>query len=278
MVFPRKKRAILYFLLINFFLLTTNVNASTNLSTTDYNRLKNVFTEARISTMSDEEIAKYLSYDLENSITTQKIFKVTETTNGYTYSEVDEDEVNAALNDLGIQLYDDSHRETSYKMIRISATHISGNYYLMNLYAKWLINPVVKSFDVMGLRLDDASMVANSQSGIQLYNIGTATGNVNYSPNGTNIKKSTNGFGISMNLVDEGTNFECNIQADVIATTKYATVYGTYQHAAKNVTLAQSQNYVISHNGLGKVLNFDSSVVANYDRMGGVSVALDYTS
>lgn len=259
-------------------LLIPDVHASVDLSESNFNRLKYVFSEERISTMSEEEIEKYLSYDLENSSATQKIFKVTENTNGYTYSEVSEEEANAALNNNAIVPYDATYRETSYKVVRITSSLIGGNKYLMNQYTRWLISPAVKSFDVAAMRLDDVSIVDGTQYGTQVYKIGSNYETVIYHPDGTNIKKASNGFGISMNLVDNSTYFECDIEADVIATTKYATVYGTYQHAVRNMTLAQSQNYTISHNGLGGVVNFASGVVQYYDRMGGVEIALNYTA
>ena len=89
---------------------------------------------------------------------------------------------------------------------------------------------------------------------------------------------NSNGFGISMNLVDAGSIFECSITATVTATTEWATMYGSYQHAATDVTLAQSKSYVISHNGYGKVINFATAVQNYYDGMQGVSIALDYTA
>ena len=80
-----------------------------------------------------------------------------------------------------------------------------------------------------------------------------------------------------MNLVDVGTNFDCDIEAIVKSTSKWATVYASYQHAATNVTLAQSKAYNISHNGYGEVINFATAVENYYDGMQGVSIALGYT-
>lgn len=46
--------------------LTSNVKGAT-LTDTEYARLKLVFSDLRIATMSDEDASRYLSYDLENT-------------------------------------------------------------------------------------------------------------------------------------------------------------------------------------------------------------------
>lgn len=43
-----------------------------------------------------------------------------------------------------------------------------------------------------------------------------------------------------------------------------STIYMTYIHANRNVTLAQSKNYKFSSTGLGKVLNFTSDTIKSY--------------
>lgn len=132
---------------------------------------------------------------------------------------------------------------------------------------------------VIAIRTDDATVTEGTQEGIQAYiYTNGSVGYVNYSNNGTNMVKADNGFGISMNLVDAAKTYECTIEATVTATTEWATVYGSYQHAATNVTLAQSKSYTISHNGYGKVINFATAVQNDYDGMQGVSIALDYTA
>ena len=77
-----------------------------------------------------------------------------------------------------------------------------------------------------------------------------------------------------MNLVDGASYFETDISANVISTSQNAVAYGTYQHAVTDVSLSQSQSYTISHNGLGDVVNFASSVYNLYDGMAGVSITL----
>lgn len=241
-------------------------------SNEEYALLRKVFSERKIAMMSEEDAARYLSYDLANTKSNEKIYKVVENKNGYTYTEVDE--LPTATT------YNSTQYETNYKIIRITSSKISGNSYLVTLDTQWQINPKVKSYDVNAIRVEDATVTDGTQYGEQYYYSSSLgrTNYVSYSPNGTNILKKTNGFGISMNLVDEGSNFETSIEATITATSSYAMAYGSYQHAVTGVTLAQSKNYNISHNGYGKVVNFSSSVTDYYDGMAGVSIELGYTA
>lgn len=49
-------------------------------------------------------------------------------------------------------------------------------------------------------------------------------------------------------------------------------VYGTYQHAVKNISLSNSKKYTIGAGGMGDVLNFTSGYSSYYDNTGGVMV------
>ncbi len=264
----KAKYIFVFFLLFSFL---TKANAAT-LTDEEHNRLKIIFSDARISVMSDEEAQKFLSYDLENTKKVSKYYKVTETANGTISKEVTKDEAENAFEQA--QTTRSSVHETSYKNIRITSTNMGNNIHSVTLANRWLVTPKMKSFDVMGMRTDDASVIAGTQSGTQVYWDGDY-GYVNYSYNGRNMVIKDNGFGISMNLVDSGSYFESDITANVNAQTEFAKVFGTYQHAVYKVTLAQSQAYLISHNGLGEVLNFTSSVRDKYDGMQGVSIELE---
>ncbi len=256
-------------------IISTNVKAA-NLTEEEYNRLRNVFSETRISLMSDEDAARYLSYDLEHSNKVSKYYKVTETANGTITTEVSKEEAtNAANSNIATigTLY-----TTSYKNIQITTSKITTNKYYVYLTNDWLITPKVKSYDVIAMRTDDATITSGSQIGTQLYTVNGVSSGVDYSYNGTNMVLSSNGFGISMNLVDAASGFTCDIEAIVTATSQWATVYGSYQHAMTAVTLAKSKSYTISHNGYGKVINFATAVQNDYDNMQGVSISLGYTA
>ena len=256
-------------------IISTNVKAA-NLTDEEYARLRNLFSDARISIMSDEEATQYLSYDLEHVNKVSKYYKVTETTNGTITTEVSKEEATtAAENNISTMA---TYHTTSYKNIEISTMKLNTNVYYVNLTNEWLITPKVKSYDVIAMRVDDATINSGSQRGTQFYIANGVSDTIEYSYNGTNMVLSSNGFGISMNLVDAASSFTCDIDATVTATSQWATVYGSYQHAMTAVTLDKSKSYTISHNGYGKVINFATAVQNDYDNMQGVSISLGYTA
>lgn len=256
--------------------LITNVKAS--ISDEDYARLREIFSEYRLSIMSDEELERLANGELRVQ---EKLYQWTESINGtMTYVEVDPDlyvEINpenSASNystSIGTTYY-----ESNYKRIQIIDNYITNNLHSVMVYTQWLVTPATKSFDVTAMRFEDATIVEGTQDGTQTYWANGEYDFITYSPNGTNIRKQSNGFGISMNLVNDASYFETDISANIRATGEAATVYGTYQHAVTNVTLEQSHSYNISHNGFGSVLNFATGVRGYYDRMQGVYVELGY--
>lgn len=269
------KKIIMTISVLLVMIISTNVKAA-NLTEEEYARLRNVFSDTRISFMSDEDAARYLSYDLEHSNKVSKYYKVTETTNGTITTEVSKEEATtAAENNISTMA---TYHTTSYKNIAITTSKTGTNSYFIYVTNDWLITPRVKSYDVIAMRVDDATISSGTQSGVQFYTTNGITAAVNYSYQGTNMVLSSNGFGISMNLVDAASGFTCEIEAIVTATSQWATVYGSYQHAMTAVTLAQSKSYTISHNGYGKVINFATAVQNDYDNMRGVSIELGYTA
>lgn len=256
--------------------LITNVKAS--ISDEDYARLREIFSEYRLSIMSDEELERLANGELNVQ---EKLYQLTESINGtMTYTEVDpdlyveinpENSVSNYSTSIGTTFY-----ESSYKRIQIIDNYITNNLHNVMVYTQWLVTPATKSFDVTAMRVEDATVVEGTQDGTQTYWSDGSYKHITYSPNGTNIRKQSNGFGISMNLVNDASYFETDISADIRATGEDATVYGTYQHAVTNVTLEQSHSYNISHNGFGSVLNFATGVRGYYDGMQGVYVTLGY--
>lgn len=84
------------------------------------------------------------------------------------------------------------------------------------------------------------------------------------------VKKS-NGLGISMNFVDSCTKPQMVLY--IHSSGNFGTVYGTYQHATRSVTLSQSKGYNFSSSGLGGVLDFTNNTVEGYyDDMSGVQI------
>ncbi len=250
----------------------SNVKAET--TEEDYNKLRSIFSDARISIMSDEEKAIYT----DNEVTVdKKLYKGTLTVNNtYIYEEIDPSLADDIVANSQISTYD-AFYQTTYKQISLIDVALSNNGHQLTVYTQWLITPVTQSYDVTAMRVEDAYIVEGTQDGTQVYVKNGVVGYVNYSPNGTNIRKEDDGFGISMNLVNNATNYETDISANVVATSQYAKAYGTYQHAVTDVSLDESQSYTISHNGFGDVVNFATGVQNLYDRMNGVSISLSYS-
>lgn len=270
------RKSVAAFALMLLLFVTTSAKAAT-LTNEEYSRLKIIFSDARIATMSNEDAQRYLSYDLENSNIVSKYYRVTETANGTVSAEVTKTEAEEASQATNNNVTRGVSYRTTYKNIQIVASPISGNHYFMKFHVNWLLTPRVKSYDVNAMRVDDVTIQEGSQKGMQIYGSNNNYSEISYSYNGTNMVNQSNGFGISMNLVDAATEFQLDIEAIVVSTSKWATVYASYQHAASNVTLAQSKSYNISHNGYGEVINFATAVENYYDGMQGVSIALGYT-
>lgn len=250
----------------------SNVKAET--TEEDYNKLRSIFSDARISLMSDEEKAIYT----DNEVTVEeKLYKGTLTVNNtYIYEELDPSLADDIVANSQVSTYASSY-ETTYKRIKFIDADFDDNSHRLTVYTQWLIVPVTQSFDVTAMRVEDAYIVDGTQTGLQVYRKNGTIGSVNYSPNGTNIRKEDDGFGISMNLVNDASYYETEISANVVATSQYAKAYGTYQHAVTDVTLDASQSYTISHNGFGDVVNFATGVQNWYDGMNGVSISLSYS-
>ena len=126
----------------------------------------------------------------------------------------------------------------------------------------WKNSPTVRSYDVMGAYLSGTSLVNNPTTSITTN--GTTT---TY----RDIKKDTNGFGVSMKLPTYGTSMVINQSFRV---NKGGTVYASYQHAMKSISLANSKNYTLSRSGYGGVFKFSGTALTTYDRMNGVSISL----
>lgn len=259
------------FIIIGTLCFVNNVSAA--ITEEEYAELREIFSEARLSIMTEEEKEELVNGDLSVS---SKLYEVTKTINDtYIYSELDPDLYDTLMenymNGVSTQA---AYLETSYKKIQIIDNYIGNNSHMVMVYTQWLVTPATKSYDVTAMRINGGYVIDGTQDGTQTYWKDGSYGHVSYSANGTNIRKANNGFGISMNLVDGASYFETDISANVIATSDDAEAFGTYQHALVDVSLNQSQSYTISHNGYGKVVNFTNSVYGYYDGMAGVSISL----
>jgi len=157
--------------------------------------------------------------------------------------------------------------ETVYKKMALTLTTITSGYADISLTNKWKLLPSTRSFDVLAMRFINLDDINGTQFGEQIYTINGSYNAVTYSWNGTNINRQSNGFGISMNLIDSSsvTSFDMHITASLTIDGSNPIAYATYQHATSNVTLAQSKNYTLGAGGLGGVINFNNNIDNYYD-------------
>lgn len=237
---------------------------------TDYENLKKFYSEKHISILSQDEYDEIMNQgiDFDNVKQTIKYIKTeyNQVTGKYVDTEVTEEEYNSYQPNENTRA---TIIETSYKRIALGFAKMSGTYAFVTFNAIWKIMPKVRSFDVIGVRLSNLDVVNGTQGGNQIYDLNGQTSYVSYAFNGTNIKNLSNGFGISMNLLNSNVTYlECTINATMEVEAYPAVLFASYQHAVQDVTLATSQNYTIGV-GLGNVFVFNNNIGNKYDGMEG---------
>lgn len=256
-----------------------------------YNNLKRGFSETAIYTMPDD-IADIYKND-------KTLYTVS--TNYYVKTDIEyiEDEIISETDTLvSREEYDSVNKasvlsstpnyspcsglskyETTYKKITITVG-CSGSISRksVTLTTNWKIIPSVKSYDVMVIAPGKTSMQLPTDGttkfyGSQKYNDKT----INYNSTSGNFKVCNkngllkSGVGLSTNISDSATrDLQCSMTVFFYNNDSYFPVYGSYQHATKNVTLSQSQNYEINVLGMGGVILFDEDVAGYYDDTKGV--------
>ncbi len=137
----------------------------------------------------------------------------------------------------------------------------STNYCAITLLTTWLSQPAVKSYDVVGARFFNTSLYNSTITTYVRSSLGTTLQ--------SNYMNYYNGFGNSIQLPTSGTinNVEQRFKVN-----KTGTVYGSYQHATSNVSLATSKLYNISSSGYGSVFSFYGNAYGKYDNTVGVHI------
>ena len=250
-----------------------------NMTEEEYNLFKTKFDDFTIENM-DSRLFESLKEDLNNvDIIDTKVKYIKTITykdelNNYFHSEVEltEDEYNNFVAEKSRSSCSDGVAcwETNAKKLfmRVYVDTSQGDYqFVMNNL--WKSIPSVKSYDVMGFRWTSTSneFIRTNYSGVQVYNNNQY---IQYSMGGTNSKTASNGLGISMNIVDSASTYLSNtiIMYAGFSMNTVVTVYGTYQHATSDLSLANSKSYSFSSSGLGKVLYYSNTNIRNkYDNM-----------
>ena len=213
-------------------------NGVVNLTEKEYNYVKEFYGEEYLKNMTMKEYKWLDELDVNNSDVKIKFAKIPDASVNGTY--------------VG----------TNAKSLAIGRTCSSGaSYCIVNVLAKWLGNPSVRSWDVMGAFF----------YGTSLYNqtVTTTLGSTSGDSFPSNYRFLSNGFGNSFQL-PSGSNV--TIEQRYYVKQGSGTVFASYQHAMSTSTLAKSKSYNISMSGYGGVFLFTGSAVGIYDGMVGVDI------
>ncbi len=151
--------------------------------------------------------------------------------------------------------------ETGSKRLTISSV-CNSSYCSISVELKWLRDPTVRSYDVIGAYLLNTKLLTDPTTVL-------VSSTEDYGSE--NILKQTNGFGVSIKLPEKATDIYIYQYYNV---SLGGSIYQSYQHAARSASLSDSKKYTISRSGYGKVFLFDNSVREKYDAMGGVYINL----
>ena len=252
----------------------TNQNG-VRISMTDYNLLTNIYSDAYIQTMTNEDYENFKAknININNLVKSEKYYKtvIDHLNNVVTNTEVTENEFNN-YNPNVQTLSVSNFVETQYKKLSLTLSDNHNGYGDIFVGLLWKMIPSTRSFDVIAVRYVGMTDVDGTQIGRQIWGTNGNYTYVNYGWNGTNINRQDNGFGISMNITNDSTiNYlENYIESAVEFTGNFQWAGASYQHATSNTTLAQSKSYALAENGKNGVILFTGNIGEKYDNMPGV--------
>ena len=252
----------------------TNQNG-VRISMTDYNLLTNIYSDAYIQTMTNEDYENFKAknININNLVKSEKYYKteIDHLNNVVTNTEVTENEFNNY--NPNIQTLSVSNFvETQYKKLSLTLSDNHNGYGDIFVGLLWKMIPSTRSFDVIAVRYVGMTDVDGTHWGRQIWGTNGNYSYVEYGWNGTNINRQDNGFGISMNITNDSTiNYlENYIESAVEFTGNFQWAGASYQHATSNTTLAQSKSYTLAENGKNGVILFTGNIGEKYDNMPGV--------
>lgn len=244
------------------------------ISEQEYNDFLKIYSSDYIMNMSEAKYNKLKTLNFNDITTSTKYIETTYNQNLQltTEREVTEQEYNN-YNPV-MPLLDDgaaSYETTMKKLVMSIVGGTTWNY--ATVVATWKAIPSTRSYDLIGFYGYGFEFSDGTQGGEQVYILNGAYNEISYAWNGTNIQKHSNGFGISMNIVNSDiTYLQLIADVDVKATVDHPTLYASYQHAQRELSLEDSQSYTLGGSGLGSVFIFPYSISQKYDAMSGVYV------
>ena len=252
----------------------TNQNG-VRISMSDYNLLTNIYSDAYIQTMTNEDYENFKAknININNLVKSEKYYKtvIDHLNNAVTNTEVTENEFNN-YNPNVQTLSVSNFVETQYKKLSLTLSDNHNGYGDIFVGLLWKMIPSTRAFDVIAVRYVGMTDVDGTQYGRQIWGTNGNYTYVNYGWNGTNINRQDNGFGISMNITNDSTiNYlENYIESAVEFTGNFQWAGASYQHATSNTTLAQSKSYTLAEDGKNGVILFTGNIGSKYDNMPGV--------
>lgn len=132
----------------------------------------------------------------------------------------------------------------------------------MTITLTWLVSPNVRSYDLIGAYSPTSDSM--KFTGARFYYDGVVKEYNEY-------RQESHGVSATFKLptVGEDIVLVFNFKAN-----KGSTVYASYQHAKKTISLANSRKYSFNSGGYGSVFLFEESVNDYYDAMRGVKMTL----
>lgn len=271
-------------LFVNSTVLAKNVyytnNNEVQMTELEYNKMLKIFSERKVSDLSQEEFDKYKE---ANIISTEAVYqKETYKDDKVIKQEyISEEEFNTIPNSeassgISPQASDSDLYETSYKRLAATLLDMGGKFNLLGTLA-WKKIPAVTSYDVFAYRFMHFDY--SGFTGSQVYYIGSNAYQINYSTSSEGYKAQSNGAGVSMNLKDGDniTGYELTVSTNLTVNTinySQAHAYISYQHAQSDLTRAQSMSYTLDVSGLGNVVYFSNqSIRSKYDAMSGLHLS-----
>ena len=242
---------------------------------TDYNLLTNIYSDAYIQTMTNEDYGNFKAknININNLVKSEKYYKtvIDHLNNVVTNTEVTENEFNNYNPNVQTRSVS-NFVETQYKKLSLTLSDNHDGYGDIFVGLLWKMIPSTRSFDVIAVRYVGMTDVDGTQYGRQIWGTNGNYTYVNYGWNGTNINRQDNGFGISMNITNDSTiNYlENYIESAVEFTGNFQWAGASYQHATSNTTLAQSKSYTLAEDGKNGVILFTGNIGSKYDNMPGV--------
>lgn len=246
------------------------------LSYEEYSEITKYIDSDKLKLFSQEEIDYLYSHISENGIETDVKYVKTTYVNEIITNEcyVTEKDMIDSFNVINIPVQvrylsvDDRYDsvQTTMKKISMSMYSVAPSAKKVSITCEWLSLPITRTYDVIAFRVDQPATFYLPEYEEDVYGYQYYDGDViKYHAGCENIKTFSNGIGISMNIVNSvSTSLKMEFATNIGSGADPLTVYGTYQHSVDDITLHTSQRYSLSASGMGGVLKFNSSSVANH--------------